>query len=61
MQAPCKGCEKRNMNCHSECEAYQAYNAENIKRREEKLHGGEARAFGYDSLFRTLKKTKWRR
>lgn len=61
MQAPCKGCLKRHMNCHSECEAYQAYNAENIKRREEKLQASEVNSFGHDSRVRILKRTKWRR
>lgn len=25
MQAPCKGCEKRRLHCHSECESYLKY------------------------------------
>lgn len=25
MKAPCKDCEKRHPNCHSECEEYQAF------------------------------------
>lgn len=29
--APCKGCEKRHVGCHSECEAYKAYRTEQDK------------------------------
>ncbi|MCQ2439637.1 MAG: hypothetical protein MJ074_07725 [Oscillospiraceae bacterium] len=25
MTAPCQGCERRSVNCHSGCELYQAY------------------------------------
>ena len=35
MQSPCKGCEDRRRNCHSGCEEYQAYHADNIRRNAE--------------------------
>jgi len=31
VQAPCKGCEDRNPECHGKCERYKAFQAENEK------------------------------
>lgn len=28
IDAPCQGCEKRQVGCHSQCEAYKAYKVE---------------------------------
>ena len=61
MLSPCKDCEKRHMNCHAQCKEYQAYNEENIKRREENRRDIESRSYRYDSRIKNLKKTKWRR
>lgn len=37
MQAPCKDCENRHPNCHSECEAYQAFWRANREANEKRL------------------------
>lgn len=37
MQAPCKDCEKRHPNCHSEREAYQAFWRANREENEKRL------------------------
>lgn len=34
MQSPCKDCEDRHRNCHSDCNEYKAYQAENLRRNE---------------------------
>lgn len=44
MKAPCKDCEKRHPNCHSECEAYQAYDRENKARQQRRLIENDALA-----------------
>ena len=35
-ESPCKDCEFRHMNCHSECEAYQQYVVDRIEYRRKK-------------------------
>lgn len=35
MNVPCYGCDEREVGCHSECEKYKEYIAENEKRKEE--------------------------
>lgn len=37
LQAPCRNCDKRHMNCHSTCEGYIAFNKANEAVREKKL------------------------
>ena len=44
MKAPCKDCEKRHPNCHSECEAYQAFWKANREENEKRLMENEALA-----------------
>ncbi len=38
MKVPCKGCEKRSIECHAECEAYKKYRKENEVVRKNKKH-----------------------
>lgn len=42
MKAPCKDCEKRHPNCHSECEAYQAFWRANREENEKRLIENQA-------------------
>lgn len=37
MNAPCLNCERRTLGCHSTCEEYKKYDAENIKDRKKNL------------------------
>lgn len=61
MKAPCKDCEKRHPSCHSHCEAYKAFRAEVDLAREAHRRTEDVRSFLYDSRFRCMKKTIWRR
>ena len=60
-KAPCKDCPKRHDGCHSHCEAYKAFRAEADLEREARRKSEDARCFLYDSRFRCMKKTIWRR
>lgn len=42
MKAPCKDCPDRHPNCHSECEAYQAFWRANREENEKRLRENEA-------------------
>lgn len=37
MLSPCKDCEKRELGCHSRCEAYRLYDKENQERRKKRI------------------------
>ena len=58
--APCKGCEERHHGCHSHCEAYKAYQAENTKRCEENIQTNKLKEYQRDRYARYQKKPKWR-
>jgi hypothetical protein len=34
-ESPCRACKSRSLGCHSQCEAYKAYDAGNQQRRKE--------------------------
>jgi hypothetical protein len=61
MNAPCKGCEERHHNCHSQRETYQAYSDECKRRCEENWRRNEVKRYQRDFHDRYLKKTKGRK
>lgn len=44
MNAPCKDCTDRHIHCHSECEKYKAFVAENEKRKAELYKENQAKS-----------------
>ena len=60
MNAPCRNCDNRHPNCHSGCEAYQAYDRENKARSGKKVIENLALATYHDrrekAYFKSLKK-----
>lgn len=53
LKAPCRGCNKRYMNCHSECEDYIKFDKANEVIRQKKLKKiHEADAFYFNKLNR---------
>lgn len=61
MNSPCKDCEERHQGCHSHCDEYQAYHAENMRRIEENRRINDAREYQYSFHDRYVKKTKGRK
>lgn len=55
MSAPCKDCEKRHLNCHAHCEAYQAFAQENAKRLEARHKDSDIFAYQYDTKQRIMR------
>lgn len=60
MTAPCKDCGDRHQGCHSRCEAYKAYHAENKKRCEDNQRINKLKEYQRDRYARYQKKPKWR-
>lgn len=50
MKSPCKDCTKRCKGCWSECAEYKAYDAENVRRREEHRREQTVRQYTADHI-----------
>ena len=58
MTCKCKDCDKRTLGCHSTCEDYKAFKAENEKRRERANNHYEYWAYKTQQIIATKKRYK---
>lgn len=63
MQSPCKDCENRHPNCHSECDAYQSYYRANREENAKRYRENQAVSTIIDQkskLYHKRQKQKWK-
>ena len=58
MLSPCKDCEKRELGCHSRCEAYRLYNEENERKRNERLIQSKISDLRMNNIGKAIKRKK---
>ena len=59
--APCKGCEHRSPDCHSECERYSEYSKMRAKMIEAKAKDRDYMAAHSEQVLKAMKKREGRR
>lgn len=60
MQAPCMGCKKRELNCHSKCQEYLEYKAERNRISDLRKRDSELTGFIIEHRARTKKRREHR-